>query len=171
LGTRCCYAPVFHNYNRNQRDVRIAVLPNFRAIDTREPKTSWKRLGDVYFYSEAHEASGLVGVLILNQTAWQEFGKAKITGIRENLFAITVQDEDLSGKILELGPWFVMRQCFSVKRWPLALAVEEIDTHLVPFWVQVRRIPLNLYMDDNVVWWLNIMKLVLCFYILGHLQS
>ncbi|KAL6286553.1 hypothetical protein ACE6H2_010943 [Prunus campanulata] len=105
----------------------------------------------------------LIGAVIANKmpnrgaiknilkTAWQEFGEAKITWIRENLFAISVQDEDMARKILERGPWSVMRHCFSVRRWPLELAVEEIDTHLVPFWVQVRGIPLNLCTEDNAV--------------------
>ncbi|KAL6294160.1 hypothetical protein ACE6H2_002302 [Prunus campanulata] len=105
----------------------------------------------------------LIGAVIANKmpnrgaiknilkTAWQEFGEAKITWIRENLFAISVQDEDMARKILERGPWSVMRHCFSVRRWPLELAVEEIDTHLVPFWVQVRGIPLNLCTKDNAV--------------------
>ncbi|KAI5334289.1 hypothetical protein L3X38_024422 [Prunus dulcis] len=60
-------------------------------------------------------------------------------------------DEDMARKILERGPWSVMRHCFSVRRWPLELAVEEIDTHLVPFWVQVRGIPLNLCTEENAV--------------------
>ncbi|ONH90254.1 hypothetical protein PRUPE_8G042600, partial [Prunus persica] len=57
--------------------------------------------------------------------------------------------ESMAEKILERGPWSVMRNCFSVKRWPGQLAIKETDTEMVPFWVQARGIPLNLYMKEN----------------------
>ncbi|BFG31059.1 hypothetical protein CerSpe_173320 [Prunus speciosa] len=84
------------------------------------------------------------------RTAWQEYGEAKIIWVKDNLFAITVTDEDMAGKILDNGPWSVMKQCFSVKRWPVELAIEEIDTAMVPYWVQIREVPLNFYSEENI---------------------
>ncbi|CAL9012274.1 unnamed protein product [Prunus brigantina] len=44
----------------------------------------------------------------------------------------------------------LMKQCFFIKRWPSELAIEEVDMMNLPFWVQIRSIPLNLCMEDNV---------------------
>ncbi|CAL2247326.1 unnamed protein product [Prunus armeniaca] len=60
-----------------------------------------------------------------------------------------MQDEDMAKKILDNGPWSIMKQFFPVKRWPSELAIEEVDMINLPFWVQIRGIPLNLCMEDN----------------------
>lgn len=36
--------------------------------------------------------------------AWEEYGEAKIISVKDNLFSITVRDEDMAGKILDNGP-------------------------------------------------------------------
>ncbi|KAM1043616.1 hypothetical protein COP2_035806 [Malus domestica] len=53
-------------------------------------------------------------------------------------------------KILEHVPWAVMKKTFSVKKWPLELALEEIVMETVPFWVQIREVPLCLAFYDNI---------------------
>ncbi|CAB4303387.1 unnamed protein product [Prunus armeniaca] len=84
------------------------------------------------------------------RSAWKDFGEARITWVQDNLFSITVQDEDMATKILNNGPWSVAKQCFSVKRWPMDLAIEEVNVGLVPFWVQIRGVPLNLCTKENI---------------------
>lgn len=43
-----------------------------------------------------------------------------------------------------------MKQNFSVQRWPPELALEELQMELVPLWVQIHGIPLNLSSENNV---------------------
>ncbi|KAB2595159.1 hypothetical protein D8674_030609 [Pyrus ussuriensis x Pyrus communis] len=43
-----------------------------------------------------------------------------------------------------------MKKVFSVKKWPPELALKEIELENVPFWVQIRGIPLGLASLDNI---------------------
>ncbi|BFG29571.1 hypothetical protein CerSpe_158450 [Prunus speciosa] len=55
----------------------------------------------------------------------------------------------MANKIIEEGPWSVMGFCFSGRRWPSNLAIEEAPTHMVAYWIQVHGIPLNLMSTGN----------------------
>ncbi|KAM2479020.1 hypothetical protein PS1_002804 [Malus domestica] len=78
------------------------------------------------------------GIRNIFRSAWQDFGEVDIKWVRDNLFVITVQDEDMATKILAQVPWAVMKQNFSVKKWPPELALEEVKMAVVPFWIQIR---------------------------------
>ncbi|KAM1025339.1 hypothetical protein ACFX2J_038338 [Malus domestica] len=43
-----------------------------------------------------------------------------------------------------------MKKNFSVKKWPLELALEEVEMETIPFWVQVRGVPLSLISTANI---------------------
>lgn len=62
-----------------------------------------------------------------------------IKWVRDNTYVITVQDESMATKILAQVPWAVMKQNFSIKKWPPELTLEEVKMEVVPFWVQIRR--------------------------------
>lgn len=83
------------------------------------------------------------------RNAWKEFGELQINWVKENTFIIIARDEDIASKILNQVPWAVMKQNFSVKRWPCDLAMEEIHMHLVLFWVQMRGVPMYLTSFEN----------------------
>ncbi|KAM2886197.1 hypothetical protein COP2_013289 [Malus domestica] len=53
-------------------------------------------------------------------------------------------------KLVGKVPWAVMKKNFSVKKWLPDLAVEEVQLELVPFWVQIRGVPLGLSSLANV---------------------
>ncbi|KAM1113535.1 hypothetical protein ACFX15_045569 [Malus domestica] len=53
-------------------------------------------------------------------------------------------------KLVGKVPWAVMKKNFSVKKWFPNLAVEEVQLELVPFWVQIRGVPLGLSSLANV---------------------
>lgn len=57
---------------------------------------------------------------------------------KRNTFIITVRDEEVASRILQSVPWAVMKHNFVVKRWPLELALEEVQMEIVLFWVQIR---------------------------------
>ncbi|KAM1306920.1 hypothetical protein TB2_009159 [Malus domestica] len=87
----------------------------------------------------------LVGAALTNKTlnkwgirnilrlAWKDLGDAEVKWVHENTFIITVHDESTAVRILNQVPWAVMKQNFSIKRWPPELALEEIQMELVPF--------------------------------------
>ncbi|KAM2157361.1 hypothetical protein ACFX1R_042943 [Malus domestica] len=77
-------------------------------------------------------------------------GEVEVKWVHDNTFIITVHDESTTVKILRQLSWAVMKQNFSVKRWPPDLAIEEIQMALVPFWVQIRGVPLSLSTETNV---------------------
>ncbi|KAM2424619.1 hypothetical protein ACFX1W_022159 [Malus domestica] len=56
----------------------------------------------------------------------------------------------MASQILEQVPWAVMKKVFSVKKWPPELALEEVEMETVPFWVQIRGVPLGLMSETNI---------------------
>lgn len=63
---------------------------------------------------------------------------------------VVVRDESVATRILDHVPWAVMKQNLAMKRWREDLAMEEVPMHLVPFWVQIKGIPLYLYSEENI---------------------
>ncbi|VVA30247.1 PREDICTED: zinc finger MYM-type [Prunus dulcis] len=59
--------------------------------------------------------------------AWREYGEAKICWVQDNIFSIIVKDELMADKLVNNGPWQVMKKCFSMRRWPSTLAIKEIQ--------------------------------------------
>ncbi|KAM1513183.1 hypothetical protein ACFX1Z_024642 [Malus domestica] len=90
------------------------------------------------------------GVRNILKAAWNEYGEIEIKWVKENTFIITVSDESVAAKILDHVPWGVMKKNFSVKMWPPELALEEVELEHVPFWVQIRGVPLCLISLENV---------------------
>ncbi|KAM1882505.1 hypothetical protein ACFX13_003987 [Malus domestica] len=90
------------------------------------------------------------GVRNILRSAWKELGEVDIKWVRDNTFLILVQDESMASKILEQVPWAVMKKVFSVKKWPPELALEEVEMETVPFWVQIRGVPLGSTSLSNI---------------------
>ncbi|KAM1025324.1 hypothetical protein ACFX15_037842 [Malus domestica] len=90
------------------------------------------------------------GVRNILRSSWKDLGEVDIKWVKDNLYIITVQDESTTGKILSQVPWAVMKQNFSIKRWPKEMALEEIEVAKVPFWVQIRGVPPCLISVANV---------------------
>ena len=65
-----------------------------------------------------HKALNKWGVRNILKAAWKEMGETEIKWVKENTFIITVMDESTAKGITDQVPWGVMKQNFSVKRWP-----------------------------------------------------
>ena len=104
----------------------------------------------------------LVGTILANKTlnkwgvrnilisCWKEIGEAEIKWVKHNTFIITINGESTAAKIIDQVPWTVMKQNFSVKRWPHELALEEINMNIISFWIQIRGVPPYLGFEKNV---------------------
>lgn len=90
------------------------------------------------------------GVRNILMSAWKDMGDVEVKWVHDNTFIISVQDESMALRILNQVPWAVIKQNFSVQRWPPELALEEIQMELVLFWVQIRGVPLSLSTELNV---------------------
>ncbi|KAM1185626.1 hypothetical protein ACFX2J_014711 [Malus domestica] len=98
----------------------------------------------------ASKALNKWGVRNILKATWKDYGEIEIKWVKENTFIISVPDESVAAKILDQVPWGVMKKNFSVKMWPPELALEEVELEHVPFWVQIRGIPLCLISLENV---------------------
>ncbi|KAM0977288.1 hypothetical protein ACFX2I_020017 [Malus domestica] len=78
------------------------------------------------------------GIRNILSSAWKVFGEVNIKWVRDNMFIIVVQDESMASKIIDQMPWAVMKKNFVVKKWNPALALEEVEMEIVPFWIQIR---------------------------------
>ncbi|XP_068312539.1 uncharacterized protein At4g02000-like [Pyrus communis] len=90
------------------------------------------------------------GVWNILKSAWKEFGEIQINWVQDNRYVVLVCDESVANRILELVPWAVMKQNLSVKRWTENLVIEEVQMHMVHFWVQMKGIPPSLCSDGNI---------------------
>ncbi|KAM2931996.1 hypothetical protein FF1_040127 [Malus domestica] len=90
------------------------------------------------------------GVRNILRAAWKDIGEMQVKWVKDNLYIIIVPDENSARQILSQVPWTVMKKNFSVKRWSQDLALEEIQWDLVPFWVQIRGVPLCLCSPSNL---------------------
>ncbi|KAM2404806.1 hypothetical protein ACFXTH_032092 [Malus domestica] len=79
----------------------------------------------------------------------RDLGDVTINWVKHYTFIIIVKDEETTSRILNQVPWVVVKQNFSVKRWPSYLAVDEVLAQMVPFWVQMKGVPLFLSMEEN----------------------
>ncbi|XP_068323296.1 uncharacterized protein [Pyrus communis] len=97
-----------------------------------------------------HKTLNKWGVRNILIAAWKELGEVEIKWVRENVFIISVKDESVASRIIEQVPWAVMKKVFSVVKWHPELALEELVLDAVPFWVQIRGIPLGLASLENI---------------------
>lgn len=77
------------------------------------------------------------GVRNIRRSSWKDLGEIDVKLVRDNTYIITVPDQSVAEKILSQVHWAVMKQKFSVKRWPQNLALEEVPVEFVPFWIQI----------------------------------
>ncbi|KAM1247963.1 hypothetical protein TB2_043970 [Malus domestica] len=90
------------------------------------------------------------GVRNILRASWKDLGEIEVKWVRDNLYIISVPDESVATRIVSQVPWAVMKQNFSLCRWPVELALEEVQVELLPFWVQIRGLPLGLTSERNV---------------------
>ncbi|KAM1093494.1 hypothetical protein ACFX2B_008494 [Malus domestica] len=128
------------------RGVEELVVHLDQALDLTSMEQGVKLIGKVL-------TSKLVnkwGVRNILRSTWKDLGEVDIKWVRDNTFLILVQDESMASKILEQVPWAVMKKVFSVKKWPPELALEEVEMETVPFWVQIRGVPLGSTSATNI---------------------
>ncbi|KAM2045458.1 hypothetical protein ACFX1T_009646 [Malus domestica] len=92
------------------------------------------------------------GVRNILRASWKDLGEIEVKWVRDNLYIISVPDDSVATRIVSQVPWAVMKQNFSVCRWPVELALEEVQVEFLPFWIQIRGIPLGLTSESNVRW-------------------
>ncbi|KAM0987219.1 hypothetical protein ACFX2A_011537 [Malus domestica] len=111
------------------------------------PMENSVKLVGVVLYEKQLNKWGLRNIL---RAAWKDIGEMQVKWVKDNLYIIIVPDETSARQILSQVPWAVMKKNFSVKRWSQDLALEETQWDLVPFWVQIRGVPLCLCSSSNL---------------------
>lgn len=86
---------------------------------------------------------------------WSQFGTTNITArdernYEDNLFIITAEDEEAANSILDNSPWSAMGFAIHVQAWPPTKAIEDLLTHQIAFWIQIRGVPLYMFVESNV---------------------
>ncbi|KAM1553593.1 hypothetical protein TB2_006255 [Malus domestica] len=127
-------------------DIEELVVHLDRNLDLSMMEQGVKLVGSVL----ANKTLNKWGVRNILRSSWKEWGGVEVKWVKDNTFIITVQDESTASMILSQVPWAVMKQNFSVRRWEKELALEEINMHIVSFWIQVRGVPLYLCSEENV---------------------
>ncbi|KAM2473742.1 hypothetical protein PS1_006530 [Malus domestica] len=95
---------------------------------------------------------GTIGSHWYHLLAWRQLmatlGVADLVVQLEDSLDLAALDHGV--KLVGKVPWAVMKKNFFVKKWLPDLAVEEVQLELVPFWVQIRGVPLGLSSLANV---------------------
>lgn len=105
------------------------------------------QLGDNLGLGDLSNGVPLIGVLMADKAsnggavkrilrkAWEPFGEAKISVVKDKLLAITVELEVMAEKVLGSGPWAVIGYALSTHRLQDGMAIEEVDQHSITYWV------------------------------------
>ncbi|XP_070666465.1 uncharacterized protein [Malus domestica] len=150
LYSTCGSFDLWHKGKRRQmttQDVEELVVNLERTMDLTTMENGVKLVGMALVNRNLNRW----GVRNILRSAWKELGEVDIKWVKDNMFLINAQDESTASKILQQVPWAVMKKNFSVKRWPLDLALEEIQMEILPFWVQIRGVPLYLSSKENAL--------------------
>ncbi|KAL6202666.1 hypothetical protein ACLB2K_026372 [Fragaria x ananassa] len=110
------------------------------------------RLATVIFADKAPNKPSTVDMI---KNAWTWFGGIKITArdlwnLVDHLFAITADDENVAKLILENSPWTIKGFSLHFQVWPPTLAIEELPSHQIAFWVQMMGVPPYMSTKSNV---------------------
>lgn len=82
--------------------------------------------------------------------AWNAQSEIQMTDMGINGLLFTFPDEDKARKVLEDGPWSVMGSILSLQPWEPQKSVFEVKFNLIPFWVQIHGLPLDVMNVKNV---------------------
>ncbi|VVA20610.1 PREDICTED: PRUPE_6G158100 [Prunus dulcis] len=63
-------------------------------------------------------------------------GLVKVVKSKENVYAVTMEDEAIASRLLEGNPWFVKGHVFTLKQWPLYCSTDNIEANRATFWIQ-----------------------------------
>ncbi|XWS16681.1 hypothetical protein CRYUN_Cryun34aG0111700 [Craigia yunnanensis] len=80
---------------------------------------------------------------------WTEEVMPCICEVRVNQYGISFKTEEIMERMLGEGPWLVIGYCFTMKRWPKEVSIEEIEFIEMSFWIQVHNLPTNLLTVNN----------------------
>ena len=61
--------------------------------------------------------------------------------LASNKFLFTILNEGLFTRIMNTGPWNVRNSLLILHPWSPSLAIDEVELHFCPFWVQVHHLP------------------------------
>ncbi|KAL6191767.1 hypothetical protein ACLB2K_038156 [Fragaria x ananassa] len=83
------------------------------------------------------------------------FGNTGVTASNERdpndkMFIVTAEDAESAKDILDGSPWSIMRYSVHFQEWPETLAIEELQSSQIAFWVQVRGVPPYMFEEENV---------------------
>lgn len=86
----------------------------------------------------------ITGVLAQLRNCWSEVEAPSIKSFGGNLYGIYFANGRCLESALDEAPFIVSKCVFHIQRWTAGLAYDEIDFSMVPFWVQIYKLPLDL---------------------------
>ncbi|CAB4313912.1 unnamed protein product [Prunus armeniaca] len=83
------------------------------------------------------------------RAAWSRMGVIKVNKAKENVYSITVAEEEVASRILDGNPWFIKGYTFTVKLRPLYHSLDDIQNNTAIYWVQAHGLTRNLCTPKN----------------------
>lgn len=68
------------------------------------------------------------------QSIWFESEPGEVRELRGNLYALSFINLEVTGSILENGPWTMMGFCLNLMRWATNRTIQELDFSKVSIW-------------------------------------
>ncbi|CAL9026175.1 unnamed protein product, partial [Prunus brigantina] len=83
------------------------------------------------------------------RVVWSNMGNIKVCRAKENVYSITVEEEEVARRLLDGNPWFIKGFTFTLKPWPLYHSLDDIIPDRAILWVQAHGLPRNLCTMKN----------------------
>lgn len=90
-----------------------------------------------------------VGVLAQLRRIWSLIEVVSVKSLRGNLYSINFANKRSMEVAIEDSSFVVSNCCFSLRKWPEGVAIDEIDFTRMPIWIQIHRILIDLMSRQN----------------------
>lgn len=95
------------------------------------------------------KVQNVTGTLVQLRNLWSEAEAPSIRSFGGNLYGIYFANSRCLESALEEAPFIVSKCVFHIHRWSAGLAYDDIDFSMVPIWIQIYKIPLDLMSVKN----------------------
>ncbi|XP_039038081.1 uncharacterized protein LOC120175552 [Hibiscus syriacus] len=127
------------------RDGVVTVKPPIEVIE--EGIADWNNALVGQFIGAAPRFSSMQRII---DSIWENSSQVKVSLAGPNLYVFSFLDANLRDWVLENGPWHVQNKPLVLRRWEPGLQSLNFDLALMPVWVQLYNIPLELYSQKGL---------------------
>ncbi|KAK8612248.1 hypothetical protein V6N13_092367 [Hibiscus sabdariffa] len=81
---------------------------------------------------------------------WRKSSLVKLSIVASNLYVFKISNSTARDWVIENGPWHIQHKSLVLRKWEPSMAKLDFDLVLMPVWVQLFNIPLELFSQQDL---------------------